>query len=279
MIEHRMPNDQYRQSPGLSYSESKLLLKSPLHYAWAKAHPQAFKPSPAMMFGTLTHCALLEPSCFDQRYCVVPDISKNSREYRQLVIDLDAQGLEPITQEQRTWAFEAAESLRQHPRLKGLLSDAACEVSCWWKDKQTGITCKARLDAVVHRDVALLIDVKTTQDASEDAFTRSIVNFQYHRQADWYEQGYAIAGNVEVSPMLFAVVESLPPFACAAYTLDKWFMAQARKLNAQARSIFKYCTEQNEWPGYNDSITDLTAPRWALDADLRDERREEEAYG
>lgn len=273
----RMSNTEYRASEGLSYSESKLLLRSPAHYRWWKDNPQASKPSPAMIFGTLMHCALLEPTEFDTRYAVVPDISKNSRDYKQIVAELALQGLTPITRDDRTWAFEAAESLKRHPRVGPLLEGGMPEVSCWWTDTATGIECKARLDWVNERPpAAILLDVKTTADAAREAFARSVVNFQYHRQAAWYEDGYALASGLGVSPMLFAVVESSPPFACAAYTLDKWFMAQARKVNTQARALYAHCMAMNDWPGYDPTITDLVAPRWALDDELRDERREEE---
>jgi exodeoxyribonuclease VIII len=276
-IIHGLDNAAYRANPALSYSESKLVARSPAHLRHWLDHPRERRtPGPGMAFGTMTHTALLEPATFDQRYGVVPDISKNSREYKTAVIELAAQGLQPCTQEDREAAFACAHNVRTHPTSGPLFATGFAEVSCFWTDPRTGLECKARIDWIhpVGKGVQL-VDFKTAQDASRDAFRRTVTNLGYHFQADWYEGGYSLAANVPVSPMLFVVVESDPPYAVACYTLDRWFMAQAAKRNHTIRGIWKNCLDMNDFPGYDPAITDLDAPRYALDEDLRELQREE----
>ena len=286
MLSYDLANDLYRASADLSYSETKLLARNPAHFRYYQDNPKARTPATAQQFfGTLVHCAVLEPQAFHQRYSVVPDISKNSREWKDLQGYLGEMDLVGITAQQRDDAQAAAASVRAHPRVAPLLASGFAEVSCYWNDPQTRVACKGRLDWVHHPErledhpkVAVPLDLKTSADASRLAFAKSVINFEYHRQAHWYETGYALASGQLVAPMLFVVVESAAPFLCAAYTLDKWFMAQARKENRRLLDLYRHCTRMNDWPGYDPTITDLEAPRWALDDELRDERRDEERY-
>jgi hypothetical protein len=269
----------YRDDDALSYSESKLLQRSPLHLKWWRDHPELRgSSSPAQAFGTMVHTAVLEPSTFDHRYAVGPTVNKNTKEWKEFTAYCADEMILPTTAEDRVAAFTCAENVRAHPVVGPLLADGNAEVSVFWTDSR-GVRRKARLDWVkCSGRFAMPLDLKTTQDASRAAFTRSVVNFQYHRQAQWYETGYAAASGLEVSPMLFVVVESAPPYACVAYTLDRWFYAQAARINADLLDLYRHCVKHNDWPGYDTSITDLTAPRFALDEELRELQREEEAY-
>lgn len=276
-IVHGLDNAEYRATPALSYSESKLVERSPLHLRHWLDHPRERRqPGPGMAFGTMTHTALLEPATFDHRYVVGPAVNKNSREWKEFIAYCAEVGATACTQEDREAAFTCADNVRRHPTAGPLFEHGFGEVSCFWTDPVTGLACKARIDWVhpVGKGVQL-VDLKTAQDASRAAFRRSVANLGYHFQADWYEVGYGIAAGVAVSPMLFVVVESEPPYAVACYTLDRWFMAQAKKRNAGIRSLWQDCLDKDDYPGYDPAITDLDAPRYALDEELRELQREE----
>jgi hypothetical protein len=229
-----------------------------------------------MAFGTMTHTALLEPLTFDQRYLMAPDVSKNSGVWKAFLVECADRGALPCTQSDREAAFACAENVRNHPTAGPLFASGYAEVSCFWTDPRTGLECKARIDWIhpVGKGVQL-VDFKTSQDASRAAFRRTVTNLGYHFQADWYEGGYALAAGAPVSPMLFVVVETEPPYAVACYTLDRWFMAQAAKRNHDIRTLWKHCLDMGEFPGYDPAISDLDAPRYALDEELRELQREE----
>lgn len=277
-VELALASTAYRARPELSYSESKLLQRAPAALKWHRDHPEDSTPTPAQAFGTMVHCATLEPAAFDARYVIAPLVDKRTKEWKEFLAFCQLDGRLPCTQDDRVAAFACAESVRTHPIVGPLLAAGHPEVSCFWADPATGVACKARLDWVHPLDArrVMLLDLKTAADATKAVFTRSVVTFQYHRQADWYERGYAIAAGCDVSPMLFVVVESQAPYLCVAYTLDRWFMAQAAKVNYALRALYKHCLEFDEWPGYDPEIVDLEAPRWALDEELRAEMREEE---
>lgn len=269
MIEFGMSNEDYRASDGLSHSEAKLLrMRTPYHLHMVREHPSHLpprKPTPQMLLGTAVHCLVLEPTTFDQRYCADLDASKNSNAYKAFAIECAAQGLTPLSEDDRERVFAMRDSLHRDPEIaKALSGPGESEVSAWWTDPATGVLCKCRPDKDWRIGKgSLLVDLKTTSDASKEAFSKSIASFGYHTQADWYVDGYARAAGRQVHGMLFVVVESEFPYACKAYTLDDIALEQAKRANARVRSLFKTCTESGVWPGYG-GVEEIGLPRWAL---------------
>jgi hypothetical protein len=263
-----LDNEAYHKGPGLSHSGLKRLRKSPFHYRELERErdvPPA-APTPQMFNGTLTHCALLEPSQFDVRYVVGPDVDKRSKEWREFTKQVPT--CEVITSLQRDAAFRQADALRRLPDVAALLSSGEPEVSAYWIDEATHVLCKCRPDWVSSGwgdsgRAVMLLDVKTASDASPEGFSKAVANFGYHTQADWYCTGYALATGLEVLGMLFAVVESEYPHACAAYMVDDDALLRARMDNRKALELYARCAANDEWPGYPTGIQVITLPRWA----------------
>ena len=71
---------------------------------------------------------------------------------------------------------------------------------------------------------SLIVDLKTTMDASPDAFARTAANFNYPLQAAYYVDGLQAAGIASpdaVTSFVFLVVEKTPPYGVAVYTLPE----------------------------------------------------------
>lgn len=267
-IAHGMSNEQYRASAGLSHSEAKLLrMKTPYHVYMLREHPSHIaprKPSPQMILGSAVHCAVLEPTTFDQRYCADLDASRNSNAYREFAQQCADFGLIPLDDDTRERVFAMRDSLLHNEQIADALSVGKAEVSAWWADPASSVACKCRPDFVRPTgNGSLLVDLKTSSDASPDMFARSIATFGYHTQCDWYTDGYARAAGHDVHGMLFVVVESEFPFACAAYTLDDAALTEAHRLNERVRRTYAQCSASGIWPGYGDAVRDISLPRWA----------------
>lgn len=265
-------NAEYHAGPGLSVSGAKRILASPFHYhALAQPHDAPPKaPTPAMVNGTLTHCALLEPREFDKRYAAGGEgADKRSKEWREFAKHMADSGLEIITHQQREAAMRQAAALRALPVVAELLADGVAEQSVYWKDHAHGLLLKCRPDwraSVAHGRGAVLLDVKTAVDASPEGFGKACANFGYFMQAPWYCEGVATALGLEVHGMVFAVVESEFPHACAAYMLSDEALALGRERNALARKRYAQCVASGEWPGYPQEIQVIDLPRWAYHA-------------
>lgn len=271
MVLRGVANAAYHRDAALSCSGAKRLLRSPWHY-WAIAnatHAQIPPPTPAMLNGTLVHCALLEPDQWDARYMVAPEgADPRGKVYRNLSEYARGLGMQVITWEAAERAKAQAQALRELPEVARLMSRGQAECSAYWTDPMTGVRCKCRPDFAAegwgdHADSCILLDVKTSRDASADGFARAVVAYGYHQQAEWYCDGYARASGHPVLGMVFVVVESDFPHAAAAYELDEAALQLGRALNMRARRLYAQCQQQGQWPSYPREIVRLSLPAWA----------------
>lgn len=273
---HNVSNGAYHAGAGLSYSGVKRLLRSPWHFQALHeahdAHPAT--PTAQQFAGTLAHCATLEPNEFDTRYRVGPEVSKNSNAWREFkAANPDS---EIISSAQREVAFAQAASLRAHPLIGDLLAAGFAEASVYWHDSAHQILCKCRPDWVHPCGTkasprAILVDVKTTGDASPDGFARAVASYGYHGQADWYCSGYEAATGIRTEGMVFAVVENEFPYACMAYMVDDEALLIARQRNQRALNTYARCLKANHWPSYPTDLQVIALPRYAAQAEARAE--------
>lgn len=261
---HGMPNADYHRVPAMSASGLKAMNKSPLHYFGQMLDERrpVSEPSPAMKAGTLAHCAIFEPEEIGRRYVVRPAgmtfTTKEGKSWR------DAQTLDIIDAEQLATAQAQAAAVRALPDVAALLADGVAEVSAFWIDEGTGELCKCRPDWVSPAgDGVILIDGKTTQDASPDGFGRAIWNYAYHLQAAWYSDGYEAATGQRVHGFVFAAVESAWPHAAAAYMLGDDVLELARADNRRMLNLYAECKRTGVWPGYSTGVSLITLPAWA----------------
>lgn len=239
------------------------------------------EPTPAMFTGTLTHCAILEPEEWDNRYAEVPadapkrptSVQMNAKKpsddtlaaisYWKLFEEQTA-GREIVTADQKAQAFAMSESLRKLPDVRELLAVGQAEVSARSMDEETGIQVRVRPDWVSPTGSGCIImDVKTCQDASPEAFARSIWNWRYHVQNALYADVYERASGLAVHGFVFAAVEKEYPYAAAAYMLTEEDIHQGRLAYKRNLKTYANCLLTNEWPGYSSGITLLQLPAWA----------------
>lgn len=266
-------NEEYHAGPGLSVSGAKRLLRTPFHYrALAQQHDAPPKaPTPAMVNGTLVHCALLEPNEFDSRYWIGPEVDKRTKQWKDYLQTAQGNGVELISKVQRDAAMRQADALRALPEVAELLDAPGfvAEQSVYWRDVAHGLLFKCRPDGrtpVGRGRGVVLLDVKTAADASPEGFAKACGTWGYHLQDPWYCEGVQTALGVEVHGMVFAVVESEYPHAAKTYMLGDESRAFGRERIALARARYAECMERDEWPGYGPGIQVIDLPRWAFSA-------------
>lgn len=161
-------------------------------------------------------------------------------------------------------------AVERHPAASGALSYATDrEVSIVWDDPETGIRCKARLDAPAW-ELGVVGDLKSTEDASPRAFRSSIWNYGYHRQAAHYLGGCSVlaaAGLMENPPpdlWTFIAVEKREPFAVAVYELDAPALDAGRRQLRPLLRVYAECLESDRWPAYSEDAQPISLPEWAF---------------
>lgn len=286
-IYYELPGDEYHSGPGISNSGLGLLGRSPLHY-WAKyrdPNREPVEPTPAMQIGTAVHCAVLEPDRFRQEFVTIPaDAPK-----KPTSVQLNAKNPSDATIAAILWweEFEErnkgatilsaddfakcqriSESVQRHNAAEILFAEGDAEVSIFWEDEETGVLCKIRPDWLMR---TAIFDLKTTEDASAQAFQRSVLNYGYFRQAAFYLDGAQAAG-LEVDAFIFGAVEKSAPFASAFYFADEAMLEIGRSDYRRLLRIYAECLETDRWPGYPEHLTPIGLPAWFKPAAANDNK-------
>ena len=248
-------NEEYHADPAISASHLKAVMQSPYHYWSRYVDPdrRPVEPTAAMKLGSLAHCAILEPDELLQRYGVTPD--RRSTAGRAAAEQMAAEGIEAVTSSDMALALSMAAAVRNHPAASALLQTGKAEQSFWWDDLSSGLRCKCRPDWYFGSTV---VDIKTTTDASPQAFARSVATFAYHVQAAHY-----LAGLHGAERFVFVAIEKTYPHAIAVYELDADALALGRTTRDNALDVIAGCKAADVWPGYSDTVQTLSLPRWA----------------
>ena len=168
-----------------------------------------------------------------------------------------------LTDEQFAHLNGMRDSLMNHPTASKLMFGEQanrCEVVVVWVDEATGELCRCKIDAL--RPNGRPFDLKTTNDASEIGFRKSIENYGYDRQEAHYLAGVKAATGKDWVYMPFVCVESEPPYLCAVHLLSKTYKLIGSGQIRDDLSLLKQCRDQNYWPGYSDDPTEMEPSAW-----------------
>lgn len=262
-----MPAEAYHADPvpggSLSSSGARKLLQSPARFDHERRHPS--ESTKAMDLGTVVHQLVLGKGA---GFGVVKAKDWRTNAAKDEAEAIRFSGRTPILEAQMADAEEMATALSRYPLAAALLSSGTAEQALIWCDEETGVMCRALLD---YRRDRLVVDYKTTADASKHGFAKSVANFGYHQQAAWYLDGTRALGLADGPAFVFVAQEKAPPFLVGVYQLDEDSLAAGRALNRQALERYRDCTESGVWPGYSPDVEVIALPRWAL-------RQAEETY-
>jgi len=255
-----MNHADYHADPAISSSHLNEMAKSPAHYyaRYLDSNRPFIAPTAAMKFGSLAHCAVLEPEELSKRYRVCP--SRSTREGKAVAKQMEADGIEAVTQTDWDTAAAMKTAVYAHPIAKKLLSDGIAEQPFWWNDAGTSQKCKCRPDWLTPQGT--VVELKTTQDASPNGFAKSVAAFRYHVQAAHYLTGLARHGYAR---LITIAVEKAYPFAVAVYELDSDALEEGERLAERDIRRISYCREHDDWPCYTKDIEPLRLPKWAYD--------------
>lgn len=260
-IIYDMPHESYHALSAISNSGLKILgTKSPAHFKYWRDNP---KPSTdAQLFGIAYHMAILEPQRFAESVIYIPG-NGNKKEVKEAVKEAQENGLIVLRGNDGNNQMETIRRMRdvlyQNPRAAKLLTGGK-EITALWTDHETGVECKGRMDAAY--DTSILIDLKTTQDASFRGFVRSIVTYDYFVQAAYYMDGYEIASGIRPEGFVFIAQEKEPPYAVALYEPDLDALINGRRVYRRRLDRYAECLKTDIWPAYPQGITEIYIPEW-----------------
>lgn len=273
-----MPLEEYLAVDALSATGLKLLARSPWHFK----NRIETDPTPAMLRGTLAHCAVLEPDAMASRYVVMPEDAPR----RPSRLQWEAKNPSPESKAAMAWwtrfqednvgrdlvphvdylvCQQQLEAIKAEPELAALLRAGRGEVSVFWIDSATGVYCKARPDWLPPADGNRItpLDLKTCADESPNGFGRAAARLRYDLQAAHYTAGIEAVTKLKVEKFAFGAVSNKPPVLAVPYSLTDEIREQGAEERRELMERLVWCQRENRWPAYGDGFQQLDFPAYA----------------
>ena len=278
-------SDYHSEKDRLSVSAMKKIKVSPAHYKEA----EEVSETEAMIFGSAYHCYILEPERFQTEYYVFDDSlmyeklitdgfksPRSTKEYKEWeTSEMRVIGeRKVITKVQFNTIEKMKEKLMRHPYAKSLITNGEPEVGIFGEiDTISGtIPVKLKPDYVKYNK-RVIVDLKTTADASQAGFTRQAADMDYHLQAAFYcDMVQRLSGDERGFTFIFIAQEKKAPYAFNLFEAGVKFISQGRYEYEMLMMLYKYCIDNNKWPGYQVfcqnkfGILEINLPAWAIKA-------------
>jgi len=269
----------------ISASSLKKLKISPAHYI--EDCESEDEETDAMIFGSAYHCFILEPEKFENDYYVFNDSSicqvligegykspRSTKAYKEweeseMRIIGDKKVITLDTHE-RLKAMR--EKIMRHPYAKMLLANGIKEQGYMGEIETEAGIIKVKFKPDQSNDNRkIIVDLKTTIDASQDGFTKKAADMDYHLQAAFYSDLLGkVTGDGRAYRFVFIAQEKKKPFAFNIFEASPQFISQGRFEYEMLLQLYKFCLDNSTWPGYQIwcenkyGILELKLPAWAI---------------
>ena len=273
----QMPDAEYRRIKAVNYSGLKLFADCPLYFWEQYLNPdrEPETESPALRIGRAGHMRILEGAeIYHNTYIKEASFDKRTKAGKEAHKEWLANigNREPLPADEWDMIERMATAVLGSPLASALVEGAGgySEEVCQAIDPETGMLLKCKADRIATvNGKTYVVDLKTCSrrygGAGQDGFGKSVAKFKYHWQAAFYSDLITASGDWgPVENFIFVVVEKEPPHAVAIYECDEQLLETGRRQYREALQRFKECQEKDQWPGFDQQITSLSLPRWAL---------------
>lgn len=282
-IDYDFPAAEYHKLPLCSkHALDTLWEYSPMHLQWHRQNPP--NPTPAMIFGSAVHTAVLEPEKFDAEFLVAGQcgatVAKTGNrcanqgtkftEATGWVCGVHGKGLTSQVDESQLISADDKERITNIVRAISfnraatelLKAEGRNEVTAFYKNPVTGTECKLRCDGI-RPGWGTMLDIKTTENASRREFERAIAKYRYYYQAAWYQDGFKVFGETFDNFALIAVEKSAP-YGVATYRLMDEAIQAGREEYLQDLKVYAECERTGVWHSYDSEFQDISLSKWKI---------------
>jgi exodeoxyribonuclease VIII len=265
-----MESDYYKIK-ALSHSMLSCLAQSPMECKMRYVDdPPTLPPkdSAAFAMGHAVHCLALEPEKFDERFAVAPKVDRRTAAGKVAWAEYlaDCEGKTVLDEQDHADAVACVQALNNHAEFATIMAQPR-RVEVPFEFDLFGHRFKARLDCVID-SMHLILDIKTTDDASPHRWQWSAVDYGYHRQAFIYREAVWWEKDFERYRFIFAVVEKpkpstrgIPP-TVALYELDPDTVLMGYEDTQKLVQDYETRRETKNWQQpYSSGIVPLRLPK------------------
>lgn len=253
----------YNKLEGINFSRLKNFDRSGIHFEHSLFEER--DDTGPMRLGRAIHLATLQPAEFPEQV-VAFDGRRYGREWD--AFKKEHKGKEILSRSEYSTAAEIASVVLADPQSRDLVGNLnLIEHSMQWSDAETGVKCKGRFDGLTGD--GLLIDLKSTKDASPEGFSRDAYHHRYYAQLAFYFDGLVSQGR-EVKGAALIAVESFAPYVVQVYHLPDWYLQMGREQYREWLRMYQDSITRGRFEGYAPGPLTLTLPRYAQREDDAD---------
>ena len=257
----------------LSSTNIRTFKKNKKQFEYSLTH-DLVKQTKAMADGTAVHAFFLERDKFDTDFVIKPaDMRLNTKAGKEWALEHQSKII--IDSELGNNLYEMEKSFMDSPAKLIYDIKGQTELSYFWDDLGT-IKGKCRPDWISD-DGSIVVDVKTTTDASPRGFQKSISTWGYHLQLGWYLRGLRKLG-LPAEQFIFIAIEKTAPFCVGVYRADQEMINFAMKELDQLIPEIQTAMVSKEFPDYTPEITSIGLPPWMTDKKEQPQHEEVELY-
>lgn len=179
-----------------------------------------------------------------------------------------------LTPDQWDAVHRMYDAVMAHPAASKLLNaPGVVEHSAYAVDDETGELVRVRPD--FWRMDGIVVDLKSTEDASPEGFRKSIAKFGYDVQHPMYlsvlRAALTQAGVLGLPDLpyptsakkfVFVACEKRPPYAVGVYALDRESQELGYAKYRGALKTYAACVANDNWPAYSDKVEMISLPEW-----------------
>lgn len=176
----------------------------------------------------------------------------------------------PLLPKEKAQVDAMAKAIREHRDAGPLFAPGMGipERSIYWTDPATGVRCRVRPDWLIIRpEVTVIVDLKTTTDASPEACSKAIETYSYHQQGALYIDGVQAAGFAPEGARFFVAFQSKKaPYLVTLRELKDQDQDIGRARNEVALRLYADCVASDDWPDWTgpvETIPQIGMPSWA----------------
>jgi len=261
----------------------ELYRKSPKHYQAGLDNPE--EPHRALTLGSAIHSLVLEGvDHFIENYVVMPEFEpteidkktnkvkpktsgwRNTKDYKEQKAQFLKHNYKKtvLDQEEYDLCHSVNKAVVESPYYYAI-EQGACEVTVLSKTR--GMDSKAKFDILLNfEDEVIIMDLKTTKDASPEAFTKSVFNYDYDLAAAWYMETLLSLPEYSEKTIRFQwlAVEKQAPFSVCCYEASSEVLMNGRAKCSKALVKYKEWLAVGGQSGYpaESEIVDVKVPSW-----------------
>ena|SRR5579872_7003760 len=231
-------------------------------------------PTEEMILGTAIHTAVFEPDRLAADFVTIPrgllasNGAASTNRAKDFIEEARAAGKTVVKQHTLDTVATVSASIR---RVCGPWLDlpAHREESIYWTHPETGVRLKCRPDWLTgagNSGSVVVLDLKTTTDASPWAFRKKCEDLGYWLQDVHYREGIGMLDRSRPVEFYFVVAEVQEPFACALYSLDDRALQAAERARRGILRDLESCLRTGNWDEpWEQSVTRLSLRPWAVE--------------